>query len=824
MATISSVFKIQDNATKTFNNVANAVDSVIDKADKLSSMSSELGSGTEKINPALSQAIDKYNQLNLQSERLARKSVLLQKEETMLVRQLEQQRNATNKNEKAILATEKKLFNVRNQLDRIEQQGTRITNEIYEQASAVTQVAKNAQNLKPALDQGEQGFSKMGARIVTINQGLQLAKSIAGGVGKVLNLSDELTLTKARIDLINDGTQSTVELQNKIYQAATRSRGAYDDMSKSIAKLGLLAGDAFKNNDEMVAFSEMLNKSFKVSGASNQEISSATYQLTQAMAAGKLQGDEFRSIMENAPMLADAIAKYMGKSKGELKELSSEGVITADIIKNALFSASDDINKKFDQMPKTFGDAMNNIKNTSQRYLQPIADKITEILNGPRFQAILQNVLATIRWFAGAAYKSFQLIGNGINFLKNNMWFTIPVVTLLATVIGINLVTSLSAAIPLIWAKVTAWLALHWQMLVIVGVVGLIVGVMISLGASLRQVITVLLILAATFIIVKLAIWLVNAALYACPLVWIVIAVVALIMAIVFLVSCILSFGDTTNTVLGYVCAIFMWAVALVWNLFLGLLDLVLGVVNAMVNPWISFANFFANVFNDPIGSIIHLFGDFADSILGIVESIAKALDKVFGSDLAGSVKKWRKGLDKMVEKAADKHGNGKYEKVAEELNLDSETLGLKRFEYGDAWNTGMKFGNNLQNGIADKVSGFVDKLKGLGGDMENMLGNPEDASKYGAYDMGKFIDGNGNIPVDVKKNSDKEVDISDEDLKMLKDIATREYMLNYKHITPNVNIEFGDVRETADVNAIRGELERMMEEELAELYVVEEA
>ena len=164
-------------------------------------------------------------------------------------------------------------------------------------------------------------------------------------------------------------------------------------MAKSVAKLGLLAGDAFSSNDEMIAFSEMMTKSFKVSGASQQEISSATYQLTQAMAAGKLQGDEFRSIMENAPMLADAIAKYMGKSKGELKELSSEGVITADIIKAALFNAADDINAKYEEMPKTFGDAMTNIRNVASRYLQPVADKISEMLNSEEFNIILNNIL-----------------------------------------------------------------------------------------------------------------------------------------------------------------------------------------------------------------------------------------------------------------------------------------------------------------------------------------------------------------------------------------------------------------------------------------------
>ena len=822
MATISSIFKMQDNATKTFNSVANAMDSVIDKAEELSNKSSNLGAGVSSINPALNQAVSRYNQLISKQEQINAKIDMMRRQEQFLVQDLNREKSAYNQNEKAIFRIEKSLMNVRNQKENLINQSNRLTDEIWEQASAVNAVADNTGKIKSPQDKMETGFSKWQTNVIAFNQALQLTQSIARGVGKVLNFSDDLTLTKARLDMINDGTQTTAELQNKLYAAAKRSRGAYDDMSKSVAKLGLLAGDSFKSNDEMIAFSELLNKSFKVSGAGQQEISSATYQLTQAMAAGKLQGDEFRSITENAPMLADAIAKYMGKSKGELKELSSEGVITADIIKNALFQASGDINEKFDTMPKTFGDAMTNIKNTTQRYMQPVANKITEMLNSEKFNTILNNILAGIRWFAGFAYKSFQMVGNIITFFRNNLWLTIPLLTLLASIIGINLVTALSVAIPKIWAVVAGWMAAHWQVLAIIMVFAIAIGIMASLGFSLEQMISVLGILATVLIAIKIAIWLVNAALYANPIVWIIVLIVAVIAVILLLIGFIGNLVDSSHSAIGYICGALNVAVAFIWNLFLALLDLVLGVINAMVNPWISFANFIGNLFNDPIGAVVHLFGDMADRVLGILETIAKALDKVFGSNLAGTVKGWRKGLDDMVKKVANKYGNGSYEKVAEELNLSSESLGLKRMEYGNSWESGLKFGDNLSNKISGGIGSVMDSLKGLGGGIEDMLGNPEDFGQ--GYDMSKFMDGNGNLPVDVKKNSDKEVDISDEDLKMLKDIATRDYMLNYKHITPNVNIQFGDVKETADINAIKDELDKMMQEELSELYVVEEA
>ena len=815
MATISSTLKMQDQASGIFNKVANSMNSILDKADLISEKTSNMDGGFRKVSPALQQAVNKYQDLMAEQDSVNAKIDLLTQKEQLLKNKIAEQKGAYNQNKAAILSTQSALFNVQKEKDKLIKKSDNLTEEIYEQATAVDKVARKSKGIKFGGDD-EGGFSKMQSHIITINQGLQLLTTTARGLKKVLDYSDELTLTKARLDLINDGTQTTVELQNKLYQAAQRSRGSYEDMSQSVAKLGLLAGDAFKSNDEMVAFSEMLNKSFKVSGAGVQEISSATYQLTQAMASGKLQGDEFRSIMENAPMLADAIAKYMGKSKGELKELSSEGVITSDIIKNALFSASDEINEKFEQMPKTFGDAMNNIKNTTSRYLQPVADKITEFLNSEKFQVILNQMLSAIRTFAAIAYKSFQLVGNAITFFKNNMWLTIPIIMLVATVLAINLVSSIWATTVKLYGMAAAWLAAHWQIMLFIGIVGLVIGIMVSMGATLQQIIAVIGILIAVLLIWKIVQWLVNAALYACPIVWIIAIVIALILVIIFLISCLFSLGDSTNSVFGYMCAIIMSAVAFVYNLFASLVNAVVDLFGVLWNIVADFINFFGNVFNDPIGAIVHLFFDLVDTVLSLLQTLAKVIDTIFGTNLAKGVQGWRDGLSGWVD---DKFGKEKEFAT----KWDHENSVMERWDYGDAWDSGMKFGNNVSDKLTSGVNGLMNSLGGLNDQMEDMLGNPEDMDKYGMGNMEDFIDPNGNMPVDVKKNSDKEVDISDEDLQMLRDIANRDYMLNYKQITPNVNIKFGDVRETADVNGIKDELERMMEEELAELYVVEE-
>ena len=358
MATISSVFKMQDNATKTFNNVANAMDSVIAKADQLSNSTSNMDAGISSINPALSQAVSKYQDLINKQDMINAKIDIMSRQEKMLIQDLNKEKSGYNQNEKAILNIEKRLLNVQNQKSKLIAQSDKLTNEIYEQAGAVNKVADNTGKIKPHQNNVEEGFSKWQTNVIAINQALQLTQTIAKGIGSVLNYADDLTLTKARIDLINDGQRTTAELQQDIYQAAQRSRGSYDDMAKSVAKLGMLAGDAFKNNDEMIAFTELMNKSFTVSGASESEKSAAMYQLTQAMSSGMLQGDELRSIRENAPMFYQAIAEYTGKSTAELKEMGANGEITADIMKNALFAAGDDIEAKMEQMPKTFGNAM----------------------------------------------------------------------------------------------------------------------------------------------------------------------------------------------------------------------------------------------------------------------------------------------------------------------------------------------------------------------------------------------------------------------------------------------------------------------------------
>lgn len=230
-----------------------------------------------------------------------------------------------------------------------------------------------------------------------------IGTAVSDVTSRVTGLSDRLASTKARIDLINDGTQTTSELMDKVYAAANRSRGSYMEMANSVAKLNMLAKDAFNSNEEAIAFAEQMNKQFKISGASLQEQQAAMYQLTQAMAAGKLQGDEFRSIMENAPMLAQSLSKELGVFVGQLKNMSSEGALTADVIKSALLNSADETNAKFAELPMTFEEVGAQLQNSAIQAFQPVLDTIKSTTSIDAFQSVLAGVQTVFQGMAAAA-------------------------------------------------------------------------------------------------------------------------------------------------------------------------------------------------------------------------------------------------------------------------------------------------------------------------------------------------------------------------------------------------------------------------------------
>lgn len=296
-----------------------------------------------------------------------------------------------------------------------------------------------------------------------MNKGLQFAGAVTG-IGLVADkikdvavaaaqTADELTSIRSRLNLINDGSQTTAEIMNKVFDAAQRSRGSYTDMADSVAKLNMLAKDAFSSNDEAIAFVEQLNKQFKISGASVQEASAAMYQLTQSMAAGKLQGDEFHSIMENAPLLAQSIANEMGMTVGQLKEMSSQGLITSDIIKEALFNSAEETNAKFAEIPMTFAEVGQSIQNELIQAFQPVLEQISAIPQSGEFQALSEGIGVAIRGMAVVAQGSIGLISAAFAGLR----IAISTITQIVASFGSLFITTMPRVSAAVLAVVVAF-------------------------------------------------------------------------------------------------------------------------------------------------------------------------------------------------------------------------------------------------------------------------------------------------------------------------------------------------------------------------------
>lgn len=267
----------------------------------------------------------------------------------------------------------------------------------------------------PSIMNAAKSGAAFGAAAIGIEAAGRAMKDMAVSA---IQTTDQLTQIRARINLINDGSQSTAEIMDKIYSAANRSRGSYLDMADSVAKLNMLAKDAFSSNDEAIYFVEQLNKQFKISGASVEETTSAMYQLTQAMAAGKLQGDEFHSIMENAPMLAQSIASEMGLTVGQLKEMSSQGLITADIIKEALFNSAEETNAKFAEIPMTFQDIGTQVQNELIAAFQPAMEEISNMTSSGVLNDALAGLSIAFRLVGAAAQAAIITVRGAFSALS----------------------------------------------------------------------------------------------------------------------------------------------------------------------------------------------------------------------------------------------------------------------------------------------------------------------------------------------------------------------------------------------------------------------
>lgn len=486
------------------------------------------------------------------------------------------------------------------------------------------------------------------------------------GVKMLVGLSDQMTQATARLNMMNDGLQTTEELQQMIFDSAQRSRGSYLGTLEMVSKLGTMAGDAFGSNEELVAFAEQINKQITLSGASTQAADAAMLQLTQAMSSGVLRGEELNSILEQTPTIAQTIAQYLGVSTGEMRELASQGQVTADVVKAAMFSAAEETNAAFAQIPLTWGQLWTSVQNTAILALQPLLDVISSIP-----QAISDNMDLVIAVFVAA---------------------------------GAAIAIALAPAAVQAAIMAASFLAATWPLLLMVGIV--------------------------------------SAFIYG-----------------------LMQAGYTAGDVGAEIGQIFGWLYAFIGN-----------IVVTLYNLWASFAEFFANVFNDPIGAAARLFFDFVDGVLSVLQTVGGALDALFGSNLADTMQGFRNSIQSWVDETIGEN----------EIQIDR----MEHIDFDDAMNQFAGYGRD----IGDSLAGLGDSVGSEGYDFDSLASNV------------------AQMAGDTKsiKNS---VSMAQEDVKMIVDMAERQFVaqVNLTTAAPTITINGRGGTSRAQDNHLLGELTRML-------------
>jgi len=537
-------------------------------------------------------------------------------------------------------------------------------------------------------------------------------------------------------------------LEQKIMASAQRSRAAYLDTAAAIASMGANARSAFATNDELIAFMEQINKQFVIGGASAQGQAAAMLQLTQAMGAGALRGEELNSILENAPGIARAIEQYMGVAEGSIKQYAEQGMITADVVKNAMFAAADETNAKFESMPMTWAQIWTSMQNRGIQALDPILTKINAIANSDRMQGFVDGMMDAFGVAVGILGIILDLVSSVGGAIYDNWSWIAPLIYGIATAFTVyygalaiyNGIQAISTALTAAHAFAEKVKAASTAM---------------ATGATFAE---------------TVAQQGLNAALMACPIMWIVLLVIALIAVFYAAVEAVNHFAGTSVSATGIICGVFMAALAFIGNLFVALWNVAVDVFTLIYNLVATVANFIGNVFNDPVSAVVHLFFDLADTVLGVLQTLAGALDAVFGSDLAGAVQGWRDSLSGWVDDTF-----GEQTEVMAKLNADD--MKLDHFEYGAAFDAGYNFGEGIENKIGDIFK--TPDLDQMGFD------------SLGTYDMGNQFDGiaanTGDTAANTAATADA-LDYAEEDLQYMRDIAEREAINRYT--TAEIKVE----------------------------------
>lgn len=583
-------------------------------------------------------------------------------------------------------------------------------------------------------------------------------------VGKALNISDELVQTTSRLNMMNDGVQTTAELVNMVYAAAQDARGSFSQMADVVARFGNNAKDAFSSSEEVVAFADLIQKQMTIAGASTQEAANAELQLSQALGSGVLRGDELNSIFEQAPNLIQNIADYLDVPIGKIREMAADGELSADVVKAAIFSAADDINSKFNEMPMTWGQIWQSMQNTALIAFQPVLQRLNDLANSEAFQTFIQGAIEAMATLANILLNIFELVGTVGGFIADNWSVISPIIygviaalavyaAYLGIVKGIEIASAAATAIHSVAmsAKIGVMAALTGQ-------------TMAATAAQMGY----------------------NGALYACPVVWIIVLIIALIAVIMAVCSAIAKMTGIANSGFGVITGGVNVVIQFFKNLGLTVANIALGIGNAIA----ALASNMMTAFHNAICSIQSWFYNLLSTALSVIEGICAALNKLpfVEFDYSGI----SSAADDYAAKASEAAGNKEdYQSISDAFNEGFTTFDA--FQDGwasDAFNAGAAWGD----GVADKVSNFS---------LSDVFGQT-DIPNVGDYTSGfsdaiansGVGDGIGNIDDNTGKIKDS-LDITEEDLKYLRDIAEQEAINRFT--TAEINVDMSGMQNTVN-------------------------
>lgn len=608
---------------------------------------------------------------------------------------------------------------------------------------AIEENIRNANNEQQKFNNSIRGGNNSANGLLSTIKKVAIAAGGIAGINKVLNISDELASTKARLNLLVDDGGSVEALEQKIMASAQRSRSAYFDTASAVAKLGLNAGNAFGGNmDQVIAFMEQVNKQFVIGGATAQEQSNAMIQLTQAMAAGALRGEELNSILDGAPGIARAIEKYMGIAEGSIKTVAQEGKVTAEVVKNAMFAMADETNAKFDSMPKTWAQIWVDMKNQALSMFAPILTKINQIGNSTKFQKVTTGLINGLAAVANVASSALDILIAIASVFVDNWGIIQPLVLGIAAamllyngyLIANNAITAISNAQKGL-AAVQAYKA---------AVANTTLAATEKAEAMAKASAT-----AAQYGF--------NAALLACPLTWILLIIIAVIAAIYMIVAAINKLTGSTISATGIICGVVAVAGAFVLNCAIGVLNAIIQAIwTIFVAPFLGIVEWILNVCNGGFNSfgdaVANLIGQIIGWFLNLGKVVTTIIDAIFGTD-------WTSGLESL-QSAVTSWGKNEN---AITLDKNAPTIDY-RATYSGAWDAGYDFGQ----GIDDKVSGMFDFSA-----LDSMGADSLDAFNLG-NDLDSIYGNTGDIANNTAATADA-LDIAEEDLAYLRDIAERE-------------------------------------------------